>query len=285
VIVLDKDHVIKADSTIAADAQGTARFLAKADGVVAGLHVVDLVFQAVDPKLEVKWTVKDGDRVSTGLHFGSVTGSARSLLVAERLALNILQRTSGIATATRAMVDAVGKHPAKILDTRKTAPGLRILDKMAHRIGGGVNHRIGLYDMVLIKDNHIEAAGGITNAVKRVKSFLKEKKKENLEIEVEARTLEEVKEVLAVYTELGGGNAITRVLLDNMVSIEADGTVNTSVLQKALQILQHKIPSEASGNVTILTAPAIAATGVEYISSGALTHSVTALDISLKIKC
>ncbi len=261
-------------ATIPDDQFAEATFLAKEDGVLAGLAVAERVFATLSPKLALSWTLTDGDTVTAGTRFGTVEGSARDILVGERLALNLMQRMSGIATATRRMVDAAGPG-TKILDTRKTAPGLRLFDKWAVRLGGGTNHRVGLYDMFLIKDNHIAATGGIRAAIEAARAYRTEHAPE-LQIEIETRTLDEVDEVLAV-----GG--VDRVLLDNMVHVGDDGSIDTTMLQEAVSRLAGRFETEASGNVTLTTVPAIAATGVDFISSGALTHSVRALDISLKI--
>lgn len=262
-------------ATVPEDRQAEARFLAKENGVLAGIYVAERVLKQVDGTLEVAWTYGDGDAVSAGTIFGTVRGRARSILAAERLALNLLQRMSGIASLTRRMVEAAAPHRAHILDTRKTAPGLRPLDKWAVRLGGGENHRIGLYDMILIKDNHIAAAGGVAAAIQAAKAHLMETGTPLL-IEVEARTLKEVEEVLAT-------SGADFILLDNMVRISAAGAVDASMLQEAVSLVDGRIRTEASGNVTLETVPAIAATGVDYISCGALTHSVRAMDISLKI--
>ena len=192
----------------------------------------------------------------------------------ERLALNILQRMSGIASATRLMANAAKPYHARILDTRKTAPGLRVFDKWAVQLGGGENHRIGLFDMILIKDNHIAATGGIKQAISAA-GLYRQTHAPRLQIEVEARTIEEVDAAVSA-----GG--IDRILLDNMVEVR-EGEIDTSKLQEAIRRIDGRVITEASGNVTLETVPAIAATGVDYISSGALTHSVKALDISLKI--
>lgn len=266
------------NATVRAETQLSAKFLAKADGVLAGLKVAEWVFDMVDPKVKIQWTQKDGDKVKKGTYFGTVVGSARSLLVGERVALNIMQRMSGVATLTNEMVSKVPKDsPTRILDTRKTMPGLRMMDKMAVRIGGGVNHRVGLYDMIMIKDNHITASGGIQPAVERAHAYLRTKKLSNIKVEVETRTLDEVKEALTV-------KGIDRLMLDNMVKLRADGTVDTTMLTQALKLIQGKVETEASGNVTLETVSQIAATKVDFISSGALTHSAIALDISLKIQ-
>eukprot|EP00824_Muranothrix_gubernata_P002673 TRINITY_DN13240_c0_g2_i1.p2 TRINITY_DN13240_c0_g2~~TRINITY_DN13240_c0_g2_i1.p2 ORF type:complete len:233 (+),score=39.56 TRINITY_DN13240_c0_g2_i1:260-958(+) len=228
--------------------------------------------------MDVSVVARDGARVCGGTSLGSVTGRVRSILVGERLALNILQRMSGIATRTSEYVQAVGSHPARILDTRKTAPGLRVLDKWAVVIGGGMNHRFGLYDMVLIKDNHIEAAGGIVPAIHAVHDYL-QRKGLQMEIEVEARTLEEVRAVVNLPP-----GSVNRILLDNMTDRLEDGSVRVDRLAEAVQCVAGRVTTEASGNVDLSTVAAIAATGVDLISSGALTHSVTALDISLKLR-
>jgi len=261
-------------STVPAGRRATATFLAKEDGVLAGLAVAERVFAALSPQVALTWTHDDGDAVEAGTRFGTVEGPARPILTGERLALNLMQRMGGIATATRRMVDAAGDG-ATILDTRKTAPGLRAFDKWAVRLGGGTNHRTGLYDMFLIKDNHIAAAGGVRAAIEAAQSYRAEHAPE-LEIEIETRTMDEVDTVLRV-----GG--VDRVLLDNMVTVGDDGRINVARLADAVRRVGGRFETEASGNVTLATVPAIAATGVDYISSGALTHSVRALDISLKI--
>ena len=260
-------------ATVPADRQAEAYFLAKEDGVLAGLAVAERVFSALDGRVGLSWDAEDGDAVAAGTRFGTAEGPARAILTGERLALNLMQRMSGIATATRRYVDAAAG--ATILDTRKTAPGLRAFDKWAVRLGGGRNHRAGLYDMILVKDNHIAAAGGLRAAVEAARAF-RAAHDERLLIEVETRTLEEVDALLAA-----GG--VDRVLLDNMVRLHDDGFVDTSLLEEAVRRVGGRVETEASGNVTLATVPAIAATGVDFISSGALTHSVRALDISLKI--
>lgn len=270
---------VTTEATVPERAQATAHFLLKEEGVVAGLVVAGWVFGLVDPTLSVVWAAADGDALAAGTRLGTVQGAARSILVAERLALNVMQRMGGIATATRAMADAA--RPATILDTRKTAPGLRYLDKWAVRLGGGANHRTGLYDMVLVKDNHITAAGGIREAVERVAAYLEASAaRAALPVEVEARTLDEVDAVVACVRQ---GLPVHRVLLDNFVRRRPDGTVDVSDLAEAVGRVNGAVQTEASGNVTLETVAAIAATGVDFISSGALTHSVRALDISLKI--
>lgn len=249
-------------NTVPTDAILQGVFLAKEAGVLAGLEVARLAFQQVDPAVEVAFDLADGERVEARQVFGTVRGPGRALLTGERVALNFMQRMSGIATLTRRYVDAVAGTQAVILDTRKTAPGLRVLDKWAVRLGGGQNHRFGLYDMAMIKDNHIAAVGGIAEAVRRVRAG----DPRGRPIEVEVTDLEQLREALA--------QPIDRILLDNM-SLEQ--------MREAVQIAAGRISLEASGNVTLDTVAAIAATGVDYISSGALTHSVRALDISLDI--
>ena len=261
---------VTTEATVGADVQAVGRFLVKEAGVVAGLAVAERVFAAVDPALACAWTAADGDRVAAGTTVGTVRGAARSILVAERTALNLVQRMSGIATAARAFADAA--RPAVVLDTRKTAPGLRLLDKLAVRTGGAANHRVGLYDRVLVKDNHIEAAGGIRAALAAVAAL-------GVPVEIEARTLAELDVVLACHAD---GLRVDTVLLDNMARRTAAG-LDVSVLAEAVRRVGTRLATEASGNVTLETVAQIAATGVGFVSSGALTHSVRALDVSLKI--
>ncbi|OAY63021.1 Nicotinate-nucleotide pyrophosphorylase (carboxylating), chloroplastic [Ananas comosus] len=265
-------------ATIPIDVKAEATFIAKEDGVIAGISLAEMIFNEVDPSLKVEWSAKDGNYVHKGLQFGKVYGCARNIIVAERVVLNFMQRMSGIATLTKAMSDAA--HPACILETRKTAPGLRLVDKWAVLIGGGKNHRLGLFDMVMIKDNHISVAGGVTNALKSVDQFL-EQNKLTIPVEVETRTVEEVKEVLQYASE--NKTALTRIMLDNMVVPLPNGDVDVSMLKDAVRLINGRFETEASGNVTIETVKKIGESGVTYISSGALTHSVKALDISLKI--
>ncbi len=262
-------------ATVPAGQRAEAYFLAKEEGVLAGLAVAERVFARLDAAVAVGWRAADGDAVAAGTRFGTVRGPARAILSGERLALNLMQRMSGIATATRRMVNAAGPG-TRILDTRKTAPGLRAFDKWAVRLGGGTSHRAGLYDMVLVKDNHIAAAGGVRAAIEAARAY-RAAHAPGLLIEIEARTLGEVDAVLAT-----GG--VDRVLLDNMVRLAPDGTVDTAMLREAVGRVGGRFETEASGNVTLATVAAIAATGVDFISSGALTHSARALDISLKIE-
>lgn len=265
-------------ATLPADMVVEAHFLAKEDGIIAGIAIADMIFDEVDPLLEVEWFKNDGDVVHKGLQFGKVHGRAQNIILAERVVLNFMQRMSGIATLTKAMADAA--RPACILETRKTAPGLRLVDKWAVLIGGGRNHRMGLFDMVMIKDNHISVTGGVTNAIKSVDAFLQQR---NLQmgVEIETRTLEEVKEVLHFASQTK--TSLTRIMLDNMVIPQPDGDVDVSMLKEAVELISGRFETEASGNVTVDTVHKIGQTGVTYISSGALTHSVKALDISLKI--
>lgn len=236
---------------------------AKAPGVIAGLPVAEAVFHRVDPAIVCVPCVTDGQEVVAGEQIAEVQGPAPSLLAAERSALNFLQRMSGIATYTRTFVDAVATTEATILDTRKTLPGYRVLDKYAVRMGGGVNHRLSLCDMLLVKDNHIDGAGGITPAVARARAA-----HPDLPIEVEVRNLDELREALDAVPPLD------RILLDNM---------SQEVLRAAVALTAGRVPLEASGNVTLERVAEIAATGVDFISVGALTHSVPALDLSMKV--
>jgi nicotinate-nucleotide pyrophosphorylase (carboxylating) len=248
--------------TIAPDAWVTGRFLAKAAGVVAGLEVARAVFARLDARVRLVPRVADGDAVEARTVLAEIIGPGRPVLSGERVALNFLQRMSGIATLTRRFVEAARGTRAVILDTRKTAPGLRPLDKWAVRLGGGQNHRMGLYDMVLIKDNHIAAVGSITEAVARVRAGDAQRRP----IEVEVTTLAELAEALTL--------GVDRIMLDNMSHDE---------MREAVRITAGRVPLEASGGVRLDTVGAIAATGVDFISTGAITHSVSALDISLDL--
>ncbi len=249
--------------TIPDDTLYRGRFLAKAAGVVAGLDVVALTFALLDERVQVTRLVDEGAFVERGTVIATAHGPGRALLSGERVALNLLQRMSGIASLTHRFVDAVRGTNAVILDTRKTAPGLRLFDKRAVALGGGQNHRIGLYDMVLIKDNHIAAAGGITAAVERVRAA----DDRGRPIEVEVKNLGELNEALALNVD--------RIMLDNM-SVEQ--------MAEAVRISAGRTGLEASGNVSLDTVAAIAATGVDFISVGALTHSVRAMDVSFDLE-
>lgn len=255
---------ITGEATIAADAPGVAEFLCKEAGTIAGLDVAGLVFQFCDPSATFGPRYEDGAVVPAGEVIAVVRGSARGLLKAERTALNLLQRMSGIATVTRRYVDAVKGTRARITDTRKTVPGLRVLDKAAVRAGGGVNHRFGLDDMVLIKDNHIAAAGGVTEAVRRCNAYLTTHAL-RIPVEVETTSLEQVREALAC-------TGITRIMLDNFP---------LTAMREAVLLIDRRVEVEASGGITLETIRPVAETGVDLISVGALTHSVRALDISL----
>lgn len=272
---------VTTEAVVDETAQAEGQFLAKADGVLAGLTMAEYVFSAVDDRIRCSWTCEDGGAIRAGATFGTAHGPARGLLVGERLVLNIMQRMSGVATLARRFVDAVQGLPVRIMDTRKTAPGLRLLDKWAVRLGGGTNHRLGLHDMFLVKDNHIAAAGGVAQALRAADRHRREQKLPAL-IEVETRTLDEVREALRA-------GCADRILLDNMVDVsggEPDGgnRIDVSRLRAAIALIGGRIPTEASGNVTLDTVRAIAETGVQYISCGALTHSVEALDISLQLR-
>jgi nicotinate-nucleotide pyrophosphorylase (carboxylating) len=253
---------ITSEAIFAPSDRGSARFLVKAEGVLAGLATVEAVFRALDADAAVALNANDGDVVKPGDVVAEVTASVIALLSGERTALNLMQRASGIATLTRRYVDAVAGTRAKIYDTRKTAPGLRMLDKYAVKAGGGENHRIGLHDMFLVKNNHIDRAGSITAAVQRIRA-----KQMPQQIMVEVRDLRELDETLALAPDY--------ILLDNM---------DLTQLREAVTRTRGRIPLEASGGITLETIRSVAETGVDRISVGALTHSVTALDISMRIK-
>ncbi len=252
---------VTSSSTLPDQLRLRGKIVAKAAGIVAGLEVASMVFSAVDESVVFRSLVPDGSAISAGGYLAIVEGPAKSILSAERVALNFLQRMSGIATVAHRYVEAAGASRAVILDTRKTAPGLRILDKMAVRLGGAENHRMGLYDMVLIKDNHIAAAGSISAAVERSRAH----NQAGLPIEVEVKNLDELKEALEL--------SVDRIMLDNM---------DMEQMRQAVVLTAGRAELEASGNVTIDNVAAIAQTGVDYISVGALTHSAPALDISLE---
>jgi nicotinate-nucleotide pyrophosphorylase (carboxylating) len=253
------DGDITSDYILPSNRRAFGRFVAKENGVIAGLQVAEAAFLILDDQAQFETMVNDGERAESGKTIATVEGNGRALLSAERVALNFLQRISGIASLTRQFVNAVSGTSAVILDTRKTAPGLRAFDKWAVLLGGGENHRFGLFDMVLIKDNHLHIAGSITEAVSRVRTGAGG----GFEIEVEVRDMEELREALELKVD--------RILLDNM---------NTEELAQAVKITDGRVPLEASGNVDLGNVAAIAATGVNYISIGQLTHSPKALDIS-----
>jgi nicotinate-nucleotide pyrophosphorylase (carboxylating) len=252
-------------SCIPATARGAARLLVKQDGVLAGVEVAEAVMDAVDERLHRRVLLSDGARVNAGDVAFTVTGPARAILMAERVLLNFMQRMSGIATLTRAYVEAIEGTGCRVLDTRKTTPCLRVLEKMAVRLGGGHNHRHGLYDMVMIKDNHVDLAGGIPQAIQAANIYLKEHGL-ILPIEIETRGLRELEEVLA-----HGG--VQRIMFDNY-SVED--------MRIAVKRVNGRFETEASGGINLATARAFASTGVDFLSVGALTHSAPALDISLK---
>ena len=253
---------ITSKALIEYDMIGKAVIIAKQDGIIAGLDVAQMVFKMVDNKTLFQLSKKDGERVKTGDKIASIQGKLASLLLAERTALNFLQRLSGIATLTSEYADKVKRTRAKILDTRKTTPGLRVLEKYAVKIGGGTNHRMGLYDMILIKENHVKAAGGIGEAIRKARSRIKKTK-----IEVEVSNLREVIEAVASSPDW--------IMLDNM---------NPAEMKKAVSVIRSENPGikiEASGGVSLKNVWKIALTGVDFISVGALTHSAPALDLSL----
>ena len=250
--------------SIPADAIGKASLIIKEAGILAGVEIGIKVFHTLDPQLKIEVLIKDGSKVSVGDVVFTVEGKVQSILQAERTMLNIMQRMSGIATTTNKYVELIAGTRAKVLDTRKTTPGMRILEKQAVKLGGGENHRIGLFDMILLKDNHIDFAGGIEKAITGAKKYLKANNK-SLKIEVEVRDFEELNEVLRV-----GG--VDRIMLDNFTP------ENT---KKAVELVNKRFELESSGNITIDTIRGYAETGVDYISVGALTHSVKGLDMSL----
>ncbi len=259
----DGDHTSLAcipESTL-----GKAKLLVKDQGIIAGIDIAKRIFHRFDANLSMQVMIEDGSSVKYGDIAFYVEGKSLSILQCERLVLNVMQRMSGVATQTNAYVKQLEGLKTKILDTRKTTPGMRILDKMAVKLGGGENHRMGLFDMILIKDNHIDYAGGIENAVKSVKAYLKAKNK-NLKIEVEARSLADIKTIL----KLGG---VHRILIDNF---------NIEQTQQAVELIKGQCESESSGGITFQTIRDYAACGVDYISVGALTHQIKSLDLSLK---
>jgi len=259
----DGDHTSLA--TISADAIGKAKLLVKDEGILAGVELATEIFYIVDPALKINILISDGTRVKHKDVAFEVEGSEQSILKAERLVLNCMQRMSGIATKTRQIVDLLEGTATKVLDTRKTTPGLRYIEKWAVRIGGGTNHRFGLYDMILIKDNHVDYSGGIVNAIGKAQDYI-QKINKKLAIEIEVRNLDELEQVL----QTGG---VYRMLLDNFKFDE---------LKKAVNIINRRYVTEASGGITIDNIRDYAACGVDYISAGALTHSVKSLDLSLK---
>jgi nicotinate-nucleotide pyrophosphorylase (carboxylating) len=259
----DGDHSSLA--CIPASAQGKAKLLVKDEGIIAGVEFAKMVFKAVDQNMVVETFINDGEKVKYGDVVFHVTGSSQSILKAERLVLNSMQRMSAIATKTKKFVDLLEGTDTKVLDTRKTTPGFRACEKWAVKIGGGENHRFALYDMIMLKDNHNDFAGGITNAINKTKEYLKANNKE-LKIIVEARNLDEIKEILQ-------SQGIYRILIDNF---------NFNDTKKAVELIGNKCLTESSGNINEKTIRQYAECGVNYISSGALTHSVYNMDLSLK---
>lgn len=259
----DGDHTSL--STIPRDAERRARLLVKEAGIVAGVEVAKIIFEEVDPLLAVEIFIQDGEAIQPGDIVLHVSGDAQAILKAERLVLNTMQRMSGIATYTQSMVRLLDGLPTKLLDTRKTTPNFRIFEKMAVKIGGAVNHRYALYDMILIKDNHVDYAGGIEAAITQANRYL-QKTGRALQIEIEVRNLVELQEVLRT-------GQIQRIMLDNF---------SLQDLRTAVQTINGQYPTEASGGIKEDTLRAVAETGVDYISCGALTHQIKSLDLSLK---
>ena len=259
----DGDHTTLC--CIPEDAMGNSKLLIKEDGILAGVEVAKKVFARFDPTMEVEVFMGDGSRVKKGDVAMIVTGKIRSLLQTERLMLNIMQRMSGIATMTDRYVERLKGTKTHVLDTRKTTPGMRMLEKQAVKIGGGVNHRIGLFDMILLKDNHVDFSGGIKNAITRCHKYLEEKGL-NLKIEIEVRSFDEIRQVM----ECGG---VDRIMLDNF-SVEDT--------RKAVEMIGGKYETESSGGITFDTIRDYAECGVDFVSVGALTHSVKGLDMSFK---
>ena len=257
------DHTSLA--TINEDEKGKSIIVAKDNGIIAGLTLVEYIFKKVDPTLDVKLIKADGDEIAYGDVVLDVSGSSRSMLTAERTVLNFVQRLSGVASLTAKYVAELAGLHTQILDTRKTTPGMRLLEKYAVKVGGGSNHRIGLYDMILIKDNHVDFAGGIANAITRTQKYLMEHNLK-LNIEIETRSIDEVKQVLAI-----GG--VHRIMLDNF---------SPELLSEAVKLIDGRFETEASGGITLQTLRSYAESGVDFISSGALTHSVKAMDLSMR---
>lgn len=259
----DGDHTTLC--CIPEDAMGKSQLIIKEDGILAGIRIAKEVFHRFDASMQVQVLIEDGSHVKKGDVAMIVTGKVRSLLQTERLMLNIMQRMSGIATMTAKYVDRLKGTNTRVLDTRKTTPGMRMLEKEAVKIGGGVNHRIGLFDMILLKDNHIDFAGGIANALDRCAEYQREKGL-HLKVEIEVRSFDEIRQVL-------NHGSVDRIMLDNF-SVEDT--------RKAVEMINHRYETESSGGITIDTLRDYAECGVDYISVGALTHSVAGLDMSFK---
>lgn len=260
----DGDHTSL--SCIPSDAKGKARLFVKEPGIIAGIDVACKVFEKVDSTVKFTAFLKDGDKVKKGDVVFEVEGSSISLLSSERLSLNFMQRMSGIATYTNMLVGLIEGTSTRLLDTRKTTPNIRLLEKLAVKIGGGENHRFGLFDMIMIKDNHVDFAGGIVPAIEATCIYLKSKNKD-LKIEIEVRNFEELQQVLNY-------GKIHRIMLDNFTPEN---------LSKAVKIIDHRYETEASGGITEDTIRSYAETGVDFISVGALTHQIKSLDLSLKV--
>lgn len=259
----DGDHTSL--STIPADAQGKARLIIKQDGILAGINVALEIFKIIDKDIKVNLLLNDGAKVKKGDIAFTVEGRVISILQAERLVLNFMQRLSGVATQTHIYAEKIADLKTKVLDTRKTTPGMRLLEKEAVKIGGGCNHRIGLFDMILIKDNHVDFAGGIKNAILAAQNYCKQKGK-NLDIEIETRNFYEIRQVL----EIGG---VRRIMLDNF---------NVEDTKKAVEMIGGRFETESSGGITLDNLRDYALAGVDFISVGALTHQIKSLDMSLK---
>ena len=259
----DGDHTTL--STIPENAIGSARLLIKENGVIAGVDVAKKVLHKIDPEIKIESYISDGENVKKGDVAFIATGRIRSLLMAERTLLNIMQRMSGVATMTQRYQNELKGLMTKVIDTRKTTPGMRILEKEGVRLGGGGNHRMGLYDMILIKDNHIDFAGGIENAVERAKKYCKKNNKD-LKIEVEARSLDDVKKIISL-------EGVDRIMFDNFTPEKTE---------EAVKLVNGKIETESSGGITLDNLREYGETGVDFISVGALTHSVKGLDMSFK---
>ncbi len=259
----DGDHTTL--STIPADAMGRSRLIIKESGVLAGVEEAEKVLHKVDPSIKMTVMIEDGARVNPGDIAFTAEGPVRSLLVAERTMLNIMQRMSGVATMTRRYQDELEGLHTKVLDTRKTTPGMRIMEKEAVKIGGGTNHRIGLFDMILIKDNHIDFAGGIEKAIERARAYCKENGKD-LKIEVEVRSLDDIRRVMAI-----GG--VDRIMFDNFTP---------ELTKEAVALVNGTMETESSGGITLDNLRKYGEAGVDFISVGALTHSVKGLDMSFK---
>lgn len=259
----DGDHTSL--STIPQNAQGAARLLVKESGILAGVDIARQVFELVDGSLVFEKVLEDGAAIKVGDIAFYLKGSSRSITMGERLALNIMQRMSGIATKTNRIQSLIADTKCKLLDTRKTTPGFRYFEKLAVKIGGGVNHRFGLYDMIMVKDNHADFSGGITAALDHVKKYLLDTGR-NLKVEVEARNIEEVKEILQ-------SDMVFRIMLDNF---------DTDRLKEAVDFIDGRVETEASGGITESNVRDYALCGVDYISMGALTHQISSLDLSLK---